>query len=122
MANIYSDLNQINPTLKPILTEIESVYQSLFNIFNTRPGERLFSRIGIDLEEALFEIADDLSSIEIFRIVTDGIEEFEPRVLVNFTDTKIESDPNNNAFIVDLSFGIVGLEGQIFSFQGILKL
>lgn len=118
---IYSDLNQYNPTIKPKLTDIQSVYQSLYNLFNTRVGERLFSRAGIDLEEQLFEIADDLSALEVFRIISDGIEEFEPRVNINYTDTKIIPDPDNNQFVVNLSFGIQGIEGQSFSFQGVLK-
>lgn len=118
---IYSDINQFSPTLKPLLTDIQSVYQSLYNLFNTRVGEKLFTRFGLDIEDTLFEPADELSSLDLFRIITDGIEEFEPRVEVNFTDTKITPIPDQNKFEVDLVFSIQGIDGQSFSFKGILE-
>lgn len=119
MAFIYSDLNQFNPTKKPVLEDIEAVYQSLFNILNTRKGERLFlPEFGIDLDEQLFTLIDDVSSVELQRLIIDGIETFEPRVIIDTGQTLVTPDQDNNRFEIDLVFQIQGITDQTFSFQG----
>lgn len=118
MNIIYSDLNGFTPTQKPLLVNIESVYQSLFNIINTRPGERLFlPEFGIDLEDSVFEIIDDISAVDIFRIIVDAISRWEPRVTIDTSRTEVIPDEVNNAYEINLFFEITGIEDQIFEFR-----
>jgi phage baseplate assembly protein W len=81
---VYTDLNSINPTSTSLLKDVESVYQGLFNLFNTTPGERLFlPEFGVDIEDILFEVIDDLTSAEIFRRIVEAVDRWEGRVLVD---------------------------------------
>jgi phage baseplate assembly protein W len=116
---VYSDLNSINPTDFPLLTEEEAVYQSLFNIFNTTPGEALFvPEFGLDLEEELFELLDDISALQIFRKISASIERWETRVIIDSVNTIITPIPDENIFDLFLVFSIQGTDGQRFEFKG----
>ena len=53
--SIYTDINQYTPTAQVLLTNIESIYQSLNNILTTKPGERVFNpEFGGELDDLLF--------------------------------------------------------------------
>jgi phage baseplate assembly protein W len=45
MAVLYSDINQYNPAIKPILINIESIFQSIYNLLGTSKGERILDLI-----------------------------------------------------------------------------
>ena len=118
---LYSDLNSFNPTDRPLLIDVGAVFQSVFNILNTEPGDRLFRpQDFIEFEAELFELIDDVSAVEIFRKITEAVERAEDRVTVDFGSTQVIPDPENNRFIINLVFEIIGLEinGQKFEFRG----
>jgi len=117
--SIYSDLNSINPTNKSLLTDAESVYQSLYNIFSTTPGERDFlEEFGFELEDELFEFVDDVTSLEIFRRVLEAVQRWEQRVIVDKANTKITAYPDENKFVLELYFSLRGVGDQLFRFVG----
>ena len=121
--SVYSDLNQRDPfeVGQEILTNTASVFQSIQNILTTRKGERLFNpEFGIDLEDHLFELMDDISEIEIEREVTEAIRLFEPRVAILHQFTKITPDPTNNQFNLKLVFRILGFEDTTYEISGTL--
>lgn len=121
MSFVYSDLNAISPTSKPILTDIESVYQSLYNILNTRKGERLFEpEFGISLEDYLFELDDDLTESALMQDLGIAIMNYEARVTIDYRNSSITKVQNDHKFILELIFNIAGLEGQSFSLRGTL--
>lgn len=116
---IYSDLNSFNPTLKSQLIDVQSVYQSLYNLFNTSVGERVFlSEFGFTLEDELFEVIDDITSVAVFVAVVNAIQRWESRVVIDTTRTTIVAVPDENRYDMDLYFNIQGLEETVFNFQG----
>ena len=38
----YSDLNYLKPSKGPLLEDIDCIYQAIYSIFGTKPGQRLF--------------------------------------------------------------------------------
>jgi phage baseplate assembly protein W len=118
----YSDLNSIDPTNMPLLTAAKAVYQSLFNSFNTEKGQRVFRpTFGFSFEDHLFELIDDLTSLEVKRKIITELPSIEPRIEIDLTKTKITPDPDNNQYSVDLVFIIKGFDGQSFRFSGNLR-
>lgn len=121
MAFIYSDLNPFFPTRKPLLEDVAAIHASLFNLFNTRKGEVLFRPdYGIDLEEQLFELMDDLTALEIFRQVVEAVSTFEQRVTIDVGSSTLVANENEGRFDLVLVFNLQGeeVDGQSFEFRG----
>lgn len=118
---VYSDLNQTTPTEKILLTDAESVYQSIANILTTSLSERLFNpEFGCDLDAFLFELMDDLTAAQLYRLVIEAIERWEPRVVLDHSQSDVIADPDNHIYAVKLYFQIIGVrdQGQSFEFLG----
>lgn len=116
--SIYSDINSVTPSSKALLLDIQSVYQSLNNLFNTRPTERLFLPLfGFELESELFEIIDDITAVSIYNRVVEAIERWETRVVIDNSRTTITPIPDENKYDLDLYFAIQGVEGQAFVYR-----
>jgi len=115
---IYSDLNSFTASSVPLLYNLDAVYQSLTNLFSTHTGERVFlPEFGFDLEEELFEIIDDVTTVEILRRVVNAVERWEQRVTVDSSRTKIIPDSDNNAYHLTLAFNVIGLEDTSFEYK-----
>jgi len=122
LAFIYSDLNGFSPTTKPLLVDIESIYQSIFNILNTKTGERLFEpEFGIDLEGKLFELADDITTLAILQGIISAVSNYEGRVQIDNSNSSVTIDRDKNSYFLELVFSVVGVEGQNFSLRGNLS-
>lgn len=116
---IYTDLNSIDPTRKALLEDVESVYQGLINLFNTRPGERVFNpEFGFPLEDDLFELIDDLTALQIYQDVITVVQRWESRAIIDGSRTTITPDPDNNRYDLELIFELQGVTGRVFSFVG----
>lgn len=118
---IYSDVNQFTPNVtKAVLTDAECIYQTLFNLFSIKPGQRLFSQYGTNLESILHQLGNpDTTSVLIEREITEGIELFEPRVSLNQANTFIRQDEEDfQKWPTDLGFNILGLVDKEFRFEG----
>lgn len=121
---IYSDLNQLTPTVKPIVTDEESVYQSINNILNTPKMTRLFNpEFGSSLDDILFEPMDELTSLQIFHLVITSIVLWDKRVILNNSQSVITPDYDLYRYDAELVFSILGIEndGQSFEFLGALS-
>jgi len=111
MTVLISDINQYSPTIKPMLKNIEVIFQSLHNILVTKKGECSFNLdYGIDFEDSLFELIDEINAVEIFRVVTEEIEIQEPRIEIDASETDIFPDPDNNKYELKLVFRLKGEE------------
>ena len=110
MANtIYSDINQFNPTERPVLTDVAAINQSLVNLLSVRRYERLFNpEVGVDFEERLFELIDDITAFEIFQIISQRVELFEQRVELDYTRSEVTADPDNNRYKIFLVYKLKG--------------
>lgn len=116
---VYFDLNMYSPTKRSQSYDIDSIYQSLGILFNTRPGEILFQPdFGLPLEESLFEFVDVATSLAIFTAVTDAVTRFEPRVQLDNSRTTVTPYPDENRFDLEIYFTIPSLSAEVFGFQG----
>jgi len=114
---IYSDLNEFSLETAPLLYDIQSVYQALYNLFSTRPLERLFlPQYGFDIDRELFELINNITSLGIYRLVVDAVSRWEARVLIDNSRTKITANPDENSYDLVLAFAIQGVTGQTFTF------
>ena len=118
---IYSDINQYEPIAKETVVDIETIYQSIDNIFSTNVGDRVFNRIGSELEELLHEPMDEDTEFEIYSYVIHAIEKWEPRVRLNYGQCTITANYDEQRYDVVLMFEVVGLEGQDFKYEGALE-
>jgi len=118
--SLYSDINSINPTSKPLLEDFQSIYQALITLFNTRPGEILFNpEYGVDIEDSLFEIIDNVSASNLYNQLIIVIEIFEPRVIIDNSNSRIIAYPDKNRFELNLQYTIQGLNStQNFELVG----
>lgn len=122
-VNLYSDINAIDPLNKPLATNVEAIFSSLYNILNTRPGERLhLPSFGCNIEDILFEPMDDGTALLIYQRIIEAIEVWEKRVTLDYGQTDVVPDYDNNAYDITIVFSINSLEEETFSFQGSIKL
>lgn len=119
---IYSDINQYNPTKNSILYDFESIKQSIHNILDTKPTQRLFNpEFGAQISDLLFEVMDEITEIRIKSFIIDAINRWEPRVTMDFANSTVTAIYEENKYDVTLSFKIKGIEDETFSFNGILE-
>lgn len=116
---VYFDLNMYTPTKRSQSFDIDSIYQALSILMNTRPGQILFKpEFGVALEDELFEFVDTATSLNIFAMVTDAITRFEPRVIIDSARTQVTPYPDDNLFDLELYFSIPSLSDTTFEFVG----
>lgn len=115
---IYSDINSFTPTQEPLLYNIDSVYQSLINLFSTRPGQRLFlPEYGFAIEDELFELMDAATSLEIWRRVIEVVERWENRVKLDASRTEVKPNIEKHLYDLTLAFKVIGVEERSFEFK-----
>lgn len=115
MSAFYQDINEVNPTLKPLVKDSESVAQWIDNLVMTEKGEVLFSPdYGCDLPSYLFEIIDQINGLLIFNAIQTEVETNDPEVTIVGESSTVIPDAENNAYYINLAFQIKGLDGQLF--------
>lgn len=117
-VEIYSDVNSWTPEDAAKVIDIDAVYQSVDNILFTLNNERLFHpEFGADLEALLFELMDEITAYKIFNYVVSAITVWEPRVEIIRNLSDVTPVPDENKYLVILTFRIIGLEDQSFEIQ-----
>lgn len=120
---IYSDVNPIEPIKAPLAVNVSAIFNSIYNILNTRKGERLFlPTFGCDLEDIIFEPIDEDTSLLIYQKVVEAIENWETRVTLDYGRSSITPDYDANAYDIKLVFSINLLEEQSFTFEGSIQV
>lgn len=110
---VFSDLDQHNPA---VLTDIHSIKQHILNILTTRKRSLIFrSDFGSNLEDYLFELMDTETSLAVLSEVTNAVGRWEPRVEVDFANSRAYSDPDRHTLWVELAF-IVKKTGEFEKF------
>ncbi len=116
---VYQDLNSFFPTIRPWLYDVEVIYQSLFNIFNTRPGEMLFMpEFGMGIEDDIFDLIDDATAFALFSRVVSTVQRWEKRVSLDLATSSITAYPDENKYDMVLYFNVNGLNEQQFEYRG----
>lgn len=119
---MYKDVNVYDTKLKPEVSDLDSIQQSLINLILTRPGERPFNvQYGINTENMLFDLADNTTALELYNELIAKIKLFEPRVKLNTSETDVTADLDNNAINIKLVFEVVGFEGTQYEIQQAIK-
>ena len=109
--NFYTDID-LNITPHPSSGDLvlkqdkEAVKRSVRNIMLTNDYERPFKpNFGANLRGLLFELADDITKMEIRNQISEALEMLEPRVRI---DEIYLTQTRPNEMNVNLHYGIVG--------------
>lgn len=110
---VYRDLNRrVSTEANPILLDDEdAVLNAIECLFGTERGEREFlPEFGSNLTGFLFDPIDAATASKIRFGLIIALENWEPRVRINQSQTRVTPDPLNVVgYIVDLAITIVGL-------------
>lgn len=110
---IYSDLN-MNFTKHPftddvtVRTDAEAVKNALYNLVLTKKHEKPFNPdYGSDLTSMLFENWDPLLAVYYETKITEMIQEYEPRIVLE--RVKIEDSSDSNAIECTIEYHVRGI-------------
>jgi phage baseplate assembly protein W len=118
---IYSDIDEQKIT-SILVEDIASIYQSINNILNTVPGERLFNpEFGVDLASWIFDLMNEANAFSILSEITGAINRWEPRVFVDFGQSSIIPNFDQNRYDINIVFSIVDITDQSFEYSGLLE-
>ena len=79
------------------VTDENSLIQNVYNILLTRKGERLFNpHFGTTIESRIFSLMSEDDEINILQECYSAIEEYEPRVAIDYDQSKVEVDEDGN--------------------------
>lgn len=102
---------------------VEDVFQSISTIFMTNFGERFFlPEFGSYFDRLLFQPIDPLTTAQIKATFLDLLARWEPRVVVRPNNLIIIPDPNNKRYDIKITFEIVGIPSEEFTYSGYLKM
>ena len=94
--------------------DTQAITNSLFNLFNTRKGERyLFPEYGTDIHRYLFSPLNDITARSVGVSIKRTFETFEPRVTVE--DVQVVIIEDQNSFIVNISYLIIATKQTGFA-------
>jgi len=110
LTKIYSDID-FTFTKKPVTGDValsfdnKAVIRSIRNLLSTRKYERPFDpELGSNIDALLFENFSPLVASLIEREVTDMINNYEPRALLD--SVRVSADPDSNQYDVTITFYI----------------
>lgn len=104
----YSDLNYLKPKKGPMLEDTDAIYQAVYTLLGTKPGERLFRPSwGGSLSRYLYEPCDELTSRSMMYDIIQTLQD-EPRIVLNQSSSFVQADPENSQFLIQLCFSIAG--------------
>jgi len=113
----FSDLD-LNFTPNPNTGDInirydsDAIKASVKNLVMTQNYERHFhSEIGSPINSLLFDLATPLLTLTLRQVISDLINNFEPRVNLKQVDVNVSSD--NNSVYVSIYFTILNTQAPI---------
>lgn len=97
------------------------IYSSLYNLFNCIPGQRgrtFEPEYGSLWMQFIHEPINDLTAAKMQIFMIDSIGRWEPRIVLNLSETEINADLNLPGYVIRIGFSIPGLEtAEQISFQ-----
>ena len=120
--DIVEDTTQGNTILRDIKADydLEAVKNSLTNLFNTVPGQKLLNpSYGLDLTKFLFEPVSEAVGTVIGNTIIQGIITYEPRVRVE--RVYINGKPDDNSYEITLIISIPSLNIKQININGQLS-
>ena len=103
-----------------LVLDVGAINSSIENILGTDLGERLFlpdfgSRIG----QLLFQPIDDITASDLRSETIRALERWEPRLRVVDSETFVEPSPDENKYVMQITYVIVST-GNIGTFNRFL--
>tara|TARA_B100001123_G_C15313170_1_gene1025189 strand:+ start:978 stop:1457 length:480 start_codon:yes stop_codon:yes gene_type:complete len=97
-----------------------AIKNSLSNIFNTAPGQKLLApNFGLDLKYYLFDpLSEDIGQ-NIGETIIQGLKQWEPRVIVN--RVHVFTDYDQNQYVITLHIAIPTLNISEAQYTGALN-
>lgn len=104
-TDIFSDISTnltAHPDTKDLVrvTNNASVRRSIRNLVLTDSYERPFSSLGCNVRRMLFENITPQTTAEIENLITDAIENYEPRCKL----IGVKATPRGNAYNIDIVY------------------
>lgn len=97
-----------------------AIQNSIFNIFNTSPGEKLLDpEFGLDLKRYLFDPLHEDIAQNIGQTVLNGLSRFEPRIIVD--NISVIPNYDQNQYIIALYISIPVLNISSAQYNGVLN-
>jgi len=82
-------------------TDLDAIKNSISNLFNTIPGQKLLSpNYGLSLKQYLFEPVTTSTANMIGETILNGITRFEPRVVVD--KIKVSGNSDDKQYTITL--------------------
>jgi len=125
-TNIGNGLNAKPSNDIQVDYDYNAIRNSLVNIFNTRPGQKILSpTFGANLEQFLFESVNPIKAKIIGNTILQNINNFEPRV--NVENVQVQPVPEQQLYYVLLVYKIlnIGVVDQLqltFNATGVTSL
>ncbi len=125
MANsTYSDIDyllRIDTSQNPIIvTDEDSIRQSIKTILSTYPGERIMlPEFGSTLKRLLFEPMSQFTADTIQTEIESSIRRWENRAYISSVD--VIADEDNNSYEISIDF-ITIVTGQAGNFTGFVSV
>lgn len=81
----------------------QALIQNVYSILLTRAGERLFDPMfGTHIEDKIFDVFMSGDASDILSECLDVITRFEPRVIMDKSESSASFDPSGNTLVIDL--------------------
>ncbi|MHA2032994.1 MAG: GPW/gp25 family protein [Candidatus Kariarchaeaceae archaeon] len=125
ISRAFKDISlsfDMHPVTKDILVlkNEDAIKRSIRNLVQTVPTERFFNpTIGADVKTSLFEFVDFGTASVLQKQIEIAIQNYEPRV--ESPRVVVDPRPDLNAFEINITFTIVGLEVPRQQFSYILE-
>jgi len=118
---IYKDLNLFftkNPLSSDVskVTDVQAIKRSVRNLVLTNRGERLFHpEIGGNVHGSLFENFTPITEIELQSAITNTLEIYEPRVILEevVVNSPTGRDLDNNRLRITVRFSLANVPNVI---------
>ena len=99
------------------LTDIGAIKQSVANILNTKPGEKLLNPyLGMDLSNFVFEPITEQTADLLARTILKGLASQEPRVTL--TNLQVIGDQESNSYLITFVLQFPNLNINKVKFNG----
>lgn len=103
-----------------VSNDIEAVKNSLFNLFTTAPGQKILNPVyGLNLLQFIFNGITDINARSMGRIILNGINKFEPRLVVK--KIYVIPDIENQTYEIGLRLDVPSLNITGLSLKGVLS-
>lgn len=95
----------------------EAIQNSLYNIFNTMPGQKLLNPdFGLNLKQFLFSPLDNFTATNIAETILVNLRLYEPRI--NVTNINVYPDKDEYQYIIDIYYNIPDFDdNKTFNFH-----